>query len=137
MSEPLFLTKKTMRFALLFMFVLIPAAFVKGQTHKGKCGVEIQDVSSVSVLGYLSAYTVMFRNATENSVDGIYFTAVYYNNEDREVGRTEESFNSSSLIDPIAPGVVKSLVRTPAVKGASRTVVTVDRVHFTSGKSCK
>lgn len=122
---------------LLILSLLTLSGVAFAQSNVGKCGVEIHDVSSITTFGYLSAYTVMFRNTNEKSVDGIYYTAVFYNNENREIERKEDSFNSSALVDPLAPGVVKSLVRSPRVKGASKLVIVVDRVHFTNGKTCK
>jgi len=123
--------------ASLILSLLTLSGVAFAQSNVGKCGVEIHDVSSITAFGYLSAYTVMFRNTNEKSVDGIYYTAVFYNNEDREIERKEDAFNSSAVINPIASGVVRSLVRSPGVKGASKLVIVVNRVHFTNGKTCK
>ena len=126
-----------MSIRLIVAFMLLAGTAVYAQANKGKCGIEVHDVSSLSAFGYLTGYTVMLKNTTQKSADGIYFTAYFYNNEGRLIQKTEESFNSDSLSDPVAPGVVKSLVRSPVVKGASKVYVIVDRAHFTDGESCK
>ena len=100
------------------------------------CGVEVLDVSKVATFGYLVEYTVQFKNNAESSIDGLYWTAHFYNNANEKIRSMESSFNSDALIDPIAPGESKFLIRSPRIKGASKVEIVIDKVHFVSGKLC-
>ncbi|MFM7682613.1 MAG: hypothetical protein ACKO7P_07680 [Bacteroidota bacterium] len=123
----------------LFRFIVLVFFFqtVFAQRSKGRCGVEVNDVSKTTGFGYLVAYLVQFKNTTNRSVDGIYWRAQFYNNDGDFIESIESSFNSTNIIDPISGGFTKSVARTPRVKGASKVVVVIDKVHFTDGESCK
>lgn len=117
--------------------LLITSGTLYAQSNRDKCGIVVADVTSTALFGYLNTYAVTFKNTNDQTVDGIYFRAVFYNNEGRKMEEIQESFNSTSLIDPVSPGVTKILMRSPAVKGASKVVILVDRAHFVNGESCK
>lgn len=121
---------------ILGVFFVFFVQLTNAQQHKGLCKVTVNDVSNATSFGYLVSYVVQFKNEGQKSVDGIYWTANFYNNNGDLIKSEESSFNSSSLIDPIASGVTKSLVRTPNVKGASKTIIKVNKVHFTDGSKC-
>lgn len=123
------------RFFLLMVFVVL-AQLTNAQQNKGLCKVEVNDVSNVSTFGYLVSYTVQFKNTSSESVDGLYWTAFFYNNNGDLIKSEESSFNSSSLIDPIGSGVIKTIVRTPNVKGASKAIIKINKVHFVGGRKC-
>jgi len=123
----------------LFLFIVLVFFFqtVFAQRSKGSCGVEVNDVSKTTGFGYLVAYLVQFKNTTNRSVDGIYWRAQFYNNDGDFIESIESSFNSTNIIDPISGGSTKSVARTLRVKGASKVVIVIDKVHFTDGESCK
>lgn len=122
---------------IIAIFLFLAAFGLKGQANQNRCGIEVVDVSCVQLLGYLTSYAITFKNTNERTVDGIYFRVVFYNNEGRRISEVEESFNSSTWVDPIGPGTSKVIVRSPSIKGASKAVILVDRVHYVSGESCK
>ena len=129
--------RRSFKLALFTTALMLSISVLSAQTSKGRCGIEVVDVSCVQLLGYLTSYAVTFKNTTERTIDGIYFRVVFYNNEGRRISESEEAFNSSTWVDPIGPGTTKVIVRSPNIKGASKAVVVVDRAHFVNGESCR
>lgn len=106
------------------------------RNNQGRCKVEVNDVSKVASWGYLITYIVQFKNNTNKTVDGLYWTVYFYNNNGDLIKSEEESFNSDNIIDPIGSGMTKSITRTPRVKGASKAIITLNKVHFSDGTKC-
>jgi hypothetical protein len=126
-----------MRKILLLVSFIIFTTTAFAQQNKGLCNIEVNDVSKITALGYLIGYTVQFKNNTSKTVDGVYWTAYYYNNDNKLIESEKSSFNSTNLIDPITAGFSKSIARSPRVKGASIVLVVINKVHFSDGSSCK
>jgi hypothetical protein len=126
-----------MKKLVLLLITITVFQFSFSQKNTGLCKVEISDVSKVSSFGYLIGYSVQFKNSTKKSVDGIWWKAYYYNNANELIKSDESSFNSSNLIDPIASGFTKSIARSPRVKGASKVIIKIVKVHFSDGSICK
>ena len=120
---------------LLLILLLFSVASLKAQSHKGLCKVEVDDVTAPVVFKYLN-YSVRFINKSNKTVDGIYWTAYFYDNSDRLIKQETSSFNSTKLIDPIASGFTKTLVRAPNVKNATKVIIKINRVHFFDGSEC-
>lgn len=118
----------------ILFFILTHSFFVKAQNHKGLCKVEVDDVTAPVILKYLN-YSVTFKNNSAKTVDGITWTAYYYNADDL-IKKEESSFNATKLIDPIASGFTKTLVRSPNVKNASKVTIKIKKVHFFDGGTC-
>jgi hypothetical protein len=121
-------------FLAIVMLAIYQISF--GQQNKGTCKIEVSDVSKLISFGYLIGYTVEFKNTSNKTVDGIYWTAYYINNNGDYIKMESDSFNSTDLIDPIQSGFKKSLVRAPRVKNASKLIIVVNKVHFTDGSTC-
>jgi hypothetical protein len=119
--------------ALFFLFF----TNVQAQKNQGKCSVNVSDYGRTVTFGYLVAYYVEFKNDSKKTVDGVYFTTKFYNNDGELISTKSESFNSSSLVDPIATGFTKKIARTPNIKGASKIAFVINKVHFTDGSSCE
>ena len=126
-----------MRKILLLVSFIIFTTTAFAQQNRGLCNIEVNDVSKITALGYLIGYTVQFKNNTTKTVDGVYWTAYYYNNDNKLIESEKSSFNSTNLIDPIAAGFSKSIARSPRVKGASIVLVVINKVHFSDGSSRK
>ena len=126
-----------MRKILLLVTFIVFTTTAFAQQNRGLCNIEVNDVSKITALGYLIGYTVQFKNNTTKTVDGVYWTAYYYNNDNKLIESEKSSFNSTNLIDPIAAGFSKSIARSPRVKGASIVLVVINKVHFSDGSSCK
>ena len=121
-------------FLLLFFMM---GSNVYSQAHTSKCKCSVVDVTKVVSFGYLVVYNAILKNNSNKTIDGIYWTEVYYNNAGDMIEQVKSSFNSTSIIDPIQSGVSKNIVRTPRIKGASKVVLQIDKVHFTDGGTCK
>ena len=126
-----------MRKILLLVTFIVFSTTAFAQQNRGLCNIEVNDVSKITALGYLIGYTVQFKNNTSKTVDGVYWTAYYYNNDNKLIESEKSSFNSTNLIDPIAAGFSKSIARSPRVKGASIVLVVINKVHYSDGSSCK
>lgn len=125
---------------LVFTITIFQLSFSQPVNPPGKCNkVVVSDVSKIASFGYLVGYTVQFKNNSKDkdTVDGIWWKAYYYNNAGELIKSDESSFNSSKIIDPIASGLTKSITRSPRVKGASKVVIKIVKVHFSSGITCK
>ena len=108
-----------------------------GQQSKGVCKIEVADVSKLISFGYLVGYTAEFKNNSNKTVDGIYWTTYYINNNGDYIKTESDSFNASELVEPIQSGFKKSLVRAPRIKNASKLIIVIDKVHFADGSTCK
>ena len=126
-----------MRKILLLVTFIVFTTTAFAQQNRGLCNIEVNDVSKITALGYLIGYTVQFKNNTTKTVDGVYWTAYYYNNDNKLIESEKSSFNSTNLIDPIAAGFSKSIARSPRVKGASIVLVVINKIHYSDGSSCK
>lgn len=127
-----------MKLKAIFVFATILfCANLNAQTNIGKCNVNISDYGRTVTFGYLVAYYVEFKNDSKKSVDGIYFTTTFYNNNGDVLSTKTESFNSNNIIDPIATGFTKKIARAPRIKGASKIGFTINKVHFTDGTTCQ
>jgi hypothetical protein len=126
-----------MKKLVLLLITITVFQFSFSQTNSGLCRVEISDVSKVASFGYLVGYSVQFKNNSKKTVDGIWWKAYYYNNANELIKSDEGSFNSSKIIDPIASGFSKTIARSPRVKGASKVIIKIVKVHYSDGTTCK
>ena len=108
-----------------------------GQQNKGVCKIEVTDVSKLISFGYLVGYTAEFKNNSNKTVDGIYWTTYYINNNGDYIKVETDSFNASDLVEPIQSGSKKSLVRVPSIKNASKLIIVINKVHFADGSTCR
>ena len=117
--------------ALLALMLAITPSF--SQSNKSIKAVSVTDVSVANVFGYLTGYTVTFKNTSSKTIDQIKWTVNYYDNSGNLIKSEKESFNADSFVDPISSGFEKILVRTPRVKGASKARVIVTSAHASDG----
>jgi hypothetical protein len=123
----------------LFLLIVLSFSFhfSFGQQSRGTCKIEVTDISKLISFGYLVGYTAEFMNSSNKTVDGIYWTTYYINNNGDYIKTESDSFNATDLIDPIQSGFKKSLVRAPRVKNASKLIIVINKVHFTDGTTCR
>ena len=121
---------------IFFLSIFFSSFFLlSAQSHIGLCEVEVDDVKVLNTFGYLN-YSVQFLNSSSKTVDGIYWKADFYDNSGVLVQSEESAFNSGGMIEPVAPGSKKFLARVPKIKGASKVVITILKVHFESAGNC-
>ena len=121
---------------LFFIAIFFISSSINAQSNQGLCKVAINDVSKMTGFGYFVGYSVEFKNNSKKTVDGIYWNVYYYNNDGELIQQDKSSFNSTNIIDPIASGFTKKLVRSKKIKGASKVFVKITKVHFSDGTSC-
>jgi hypothetical protein len=124
--------KKLFFIAMIFFI----SSSINAQSNQGLCKVAINDVSKMTGFGYFIGYSVEFKNNSKKTVDGIYWNVYYYNNDGELIQQDKSSFNSTNIIDPIASGFTKKLVRSKKIKGASKVFVKITKVHYSDGTSC-
>jgi len=107
------------------------------QTNESLCQLEINDISHVNSFGYLVGYKIQFKNNSNRVVNGIWWTASFYNNDNELIDENESAFNADNIIDPIASGFTKTIARAPRIKGASKVVIVLKKVTFTNGEKCE
>jgi hypothetical protein len=127
-------TKMRTKFILLFTFITTISTLA--QKNESLCKVNVEDISKITSFGYLIGYSVQFKNYSSKSVDGIYWTAYYYNNDNTLIKSEETAFNSTNLIDPIVSGTTKTIARSPRVKGASKVIIRINKLHFVDNSTC-
>jgi hypothetical protein len=125
-----------MRNLYLILFLSFISFNSFSQRHTSKCKLTVIDVTKVVSFGYLVGYNLTLKNSSSKSIDGVYWTEVFYNNAGDLIKQTKSSFNSTTVLDPIVSGAAKNIVRSPRVKGASKVVIQIDKVHFTDGTTC-
>lgn len=126
-----------MRKYLFLLLICSICHFNIAQTNSSKCKCNVTDLTKVVSFGYLVGYNAIFKNTSTKTIDGVYWTEVYYNNAGDILKQAKDSFNSTSLIDPIQSGESRNIVRSPRVKGASKVIIQIDKVHFTDGTTCR
>lgn len=128
-----------MKIKYLFLFNLFLFAFsqLKAQSNNEKCGVKIQDIKSQNVLGRNIGYVVKFDNDNEKTIDGIAWTAFYYDRFGELKGKKEGTWTSGNFIKPVPTNSTLTTTQTSWVKDADDVFITINKVHFTDGSTCK
>ncbi|MFN5182801.1 MAG: hypothetical protein ACK5D5_07225 [Bacteroidota bacterium] len=107
------------------------------QSHKGKCGLEIEKAYTQNVLGKSVGYYVEFKNNAGQDVDAIEWKAKFYNNFGEYKGEKDGQWSSGNIIKPIKPGAVTKDLETNWIDGATKVFITVKRVHLAQTGTCK
>ena len=123
----------------LFLVNLFALSFsiVNAQSNSEKCDVKIQDIKSQNVLGRNIGYVVKFDNDNEKTIDGIAWTAFYYDRFGELKGKKEGMWTSGNFIKPVPTNSTLTTTQTSWVKGADDVYITITKVHFTDGSTCK
>ena len=117
--------------ALLFVLTAV------GQQHECKCDITVEKSYTQNTFGKIAGYYVDFKNNGTQSVDGIKWTARFYDNFGELKGKEEGQWQSGNIIDPIATGKTASDLEAVWIDGATKVFITIDLVHYTDGESCK
>jgi hypothetical protein len=119
--------------AILF---ILNAAFSIAQSHETKCALSVVKAYTQNTFGTNIGYYVDFKNNSGNSVDGIKWTARFYDNFGELKGKREGQWQSGNFISPIAPGDTGSDLEGVWVDGATKVFITINSVHYTNGTNC-
>ena len=119
---------------ILFSVVLL--ALLNPPSHKGLCNIDPQKAYSQNILGKNVGYYVTFKNSSSDTVDGIEWTASFYNNFDDLKGTKQGSWESGNFISPVESGKSITDLEGAWIDGATKVFIKVTRVHFTDGTTC-
>jgi hypothetical protein len=81
-------------------------------------------------------YYVSIANNSQKTVDGIEWTAYFYNNFDDLKGTKSGSWESGNFISPVEAGSNITDLEGAWVDGATKVFIKITRVHFSDGTSC-
>ncbi len=105
--------------------------------HYGKCGVIANKAYTQNILGKNAGYYVEFSNSSKKSVDALEWNAKFYNNFDELKGTKTGEWSSGNFISPITPGGTTKDLEGVWVDGATKVFISITRIHFTDGTTCK
>ena len=120
----------------LFYLMLFLGTSFTPPAHSGKCGIMPTKAYSQNVLGQNVGYYVSIANNSQKTVDGLEWTANFYNNFDDFKGTAKGSWQSGNFIGPVDPGASITDLEGAWVEGATKVYIKITRVHFTDGTSC-
>jgi hypothetical protein len=119
---------------LLICFFLF--SFVKMDTpkNKGMANVVVLKAYSQNVLGKNVGYYVEFKNNATVQVDGLKWTALFYDNFDELKGKNDGEWSSGNFIKPIKVGGTTKDIESAWIKNATKVFIIINKVHFENGK---
>jgi len=120
----------------IFYFMLFIGITFTPPAHSGKCGISPTKAYSQNVLGKNVGYYVSIANNSQKTVDGIEWTAYFYNNFDDLKGTKSGSWESGNFISPVEAGSNITDLEGAWVDGATKVFIKITRVHFSDGTSC-
>ena len=76
------------------------------------------------------AITLNLKNNSDLEVDGIKWTASFYDNFGELKGKKEGSWQSGNIISPIKPGEIGKDLENSFIAGATKVYIKITLVHF-------
>lgn len=89
------------------------------------------EAKTQNVFGRNVGYYITMKNTGKKSVDGVKWTAYFYDNFGDLKGTREGQWQSGNIISPIEPGEDTEDLETVWVKGATKVKITITKVHYT------
>jgi len=125
-----------MRFKLLSVFLFL-ALMSNAQSHSDYGSVKVVSAVTQNTFGFNVGYYAKFQNNSNKVVDGLKWTADFYDNFDELKGTREGQWQSGNFIDPISKGGSTQDLESVWVEGATKVFITLKTVHYTDGTSVK
>jgi len=123
----------------LFVYTLLFLPFIcldVPPSHTGLCGIDPVKAYSQNVLGKNVGYYISLKNNSAKTVDGVTWTASFYNNFEDFKGKNTGKWESGNFTSVAEPGETMTDIESAWVDGATKVFIKVTRVHFTDGTSC-
>jgi hypothetical protein len=120
---------RKLKFILTFILLVTLKSFSQ-ENHIGKLNVEVIKTYSQNVFGKNIGYYVEFKNNSDLEVDGIKWTASFYDNFGELKGKKEGSWQSGNIIAPIKPGEIGKDLENSFIAGATKVYIKITLVHF-------
>ena len=118
-----------LKFIVLFFSLLALKTFSQ-ENNVGKLNVEVVKTYSQNVFGKSIGYYVEFKNNSDLEVDGIKWTASFYDNFGELKGKKEGSWQSGNIISPIKPDEIGKDLENSFIAGATKVYIKITLVHF-------
>jgi hypothetical protein len=120
----------------LTLFLSFSAVVANAQSHKNKCGVEVEKAYTQEVLGKNVGYYIELKNTSNKTVDAIEWKANFYSTFGEIKGNREGSWSAGNFIKPVEPNAKIKDLQTNWIDGANKVYISIVRVHFTDGSTC-
>lgn len=118
---------------ILLGFVLL--AFSQASTDK--CGIQVVKSYNQELLGKNVGFFVVFKNNSAKNMDAIDYKITFLNGFDEVKGTQNFKWQAGNFFGPKLPGESLKDGSTTWVSEANKVKVSILRVHFTDGSSCK
>ena len=118
-----------LNFIILFIFISVFKTFSQ-ENNIGKANIEVIKTYSQNVFGKNIGYYVEFKNNSNSEVDGIKWTATFYDNFGELKGRKEGSWQAGNIISPIKPGEKGKDLENAFIAGATKVFIKITQVNF-------
>ena len=119
----------------IFIIFLSIAVESLGQKHSNYGSVQVLSAYTQSTFGYNAGYYVEFKNNSTKKVDGLKWTAKFYDNFGSLKGTRKGQWQSGNFIDPISIGGTAKDLEGVWVEDATKVVISIKMVHYTDGTS--
>ena len=95
---------------------------VSAQQHENKCDISVEKAYTQNTFGKIVGYYVDFKNNGGASVDGIKWTARFYDNFGDLKGKEEGQWQSGNIVDPISTGKTAIDLEAVWIDGATKVL---------------
>lgn len=123
--------------SLFLSLILFTGAIVSAQDTKSVCGLEVNKAVTQEVAGKNIGFFVEFKNVGEKAVDAIEYKVSFMDGFEKVVEEKLVTWQSGNIIKPIKPGSIGKNISGNWVNGANKIKVTIKRVHYVDGQTCK
>jgi len=120
---------------LLVTIFITTSSMVK--IKEGMCGLEIVNSYTQEIMGKNVGFFVKFKNTSQKSIDAFDYRVKYLDGFNELKGSKEFRWQSGNLIDELEPGEVLNDGATNWIKGANKVKISIIKVHYTDGTTCK
>lgn len=125
-----------MRYLLFSLFLFLPF-FCIGQSHSDYGSVKVVSAVTQNIFGFNVGYYAKFQNNSDKAVDGLKWTANFYDNFDEFKGTREGQWQSGNFTAPMSIGGITQDLETVEVEAATKVFITIKLVHYIDGTSAK
>ena len=90
---------------IVYFLLFLPCMYTETPpSHTGLCGIDPVKAYSQNVLGKNVGYYISLKNNSAKTVDGVSWTASFYNNFEDFIGKNSGKWESGNFTSPAEPG---------------------------------
>ena len=124
-------------FVAMFVIGFYQHSVAQTQSHQMKCDLELVTCKTQKVLGKNIGYVVEIKNGSSKEIDGVEWTAFFYTRFGKLKGKRQGDWTSGNFISPKDTDETFIEVESNFIDGADDVFITIKKVHYTDGSSCK